>query len=78
MNVARLTSKANYIYDIKQDSAADPKKMHSIINDLSYDKTFISYPDEDISILFEKIVIFLTQKLTKLFKILKIQYYKKI
>ena len=66
MNVARLTSKANYIYDIKQDSAADPKKMHSIINDLSYNKTSMSYPDEDISILCEKICNFFNTKIDKI------------
>ena len=62
-------TKTNYIYDIIQGSAADPKRMHSIINDLLYGKTSMSYPNKDISILCEKFGIFFNKNIFKIIKI---------
>ena len=64
MNVAKPNK--NYIDETIQCSVTDPKKMHSIINDLLYSKTFMSYPDEEISILCEKKFNFFNTKIDKI------------
>ena len=55
-------TKTNYICNIIQGSAADPKKMHSIINDLSYSETSVLYVEKKFQFSVKKLVIFSTQK----------------